>query len=71
MFVTFFKGCVIRLVQTSGSNEITDDDAELHHFCESIERVFQRGLLRNATLGFAKSSESWYWLEELANQNNG
>jgi hypothetical protein len=67
----FFKGCLIKLVHTSGSSDITDDDAELQHFCESLERVFQKGLLRNAALGFTKASESWYWLEDLASQNSG
>jgi hypothetical protein len=71
MFVTSFEGCVLKLVQTSGSSEITDDNAELQHFCQSLERVFQRGLLRNTTLGFAKVFESWYWLEQLASQHNG
>jgi hypothetical protein len=63
-----FKGCVLKLVQTSGSNEITDDNAELQHFCQSLERVFQKGLLR---MGFTNVSQSWYWLEQLASQHSG
>jgi hypothetical protein len=66
-----FKGCVLKLVQTSGSSEITDDNAELQHFCQSLERVFQKGLLWNTTMGFTNVSESWYWLEQLASQNGG
>lgn len=65
------KGCVLRLVQTSGSNEVTDENAELQPFCQILERVFQKGLLRNTTLGFTKISESWYWLEQVASQQNG
>lgn len=71
MYVASFEGCVLKLVQTSGSSEITDDNAELQHFCQSLERVFQKGLLRNTTVGFAKVSESWYWLEQLASQHSG
>jgi len=58
-------------VQTSGGSEITDDNAELQHFCQNLERVFQKGLLRNISLGFATVSESWYWLEHLASQHSG
>lgn len=58
-------------MQTSGSSEITDDNAELQHFCQNLERVFQKGLLRNTSLGFAKVSESWYWLEQSASQRSG
>jgi hypothetical protein len=65
------KGSVLQLVQTSGSSEITDDNAELQHFCQNLERVFQKGLLRSTSLGFAKVSESWYWLEQLASQHSG
>lgn len=65
------KGSLLKLVQTSGSSEITDDNAELQHFCQNLERVFQKGLLRNTSLGFAKVSESWYWLEQLASQRSG
>jgi len=71
MLIAFFKGSVLKLVQTSGSSEITDDNAELQHFCQNLERVFQKGLLRSTSLGFAKVSESWYWLEQLATQHNG
>ncbi|PNF43814.1 hypothetical protein B7P43_G07762 [Cryptotermes secundus] len=65
------KGCVLKLVQMSGSSEITDDNAELQHFCQSLERVFQKGLLRNTALGFTNVFESWYWLEQLACQHSG
>jgi len=58
-------------VQTSGSSEITDDNAELQYFCQNLERVFQKGLLQTISLGFAKVSESWYWLEQLASQHSG
>lgn len=67
----FFEGCVLKLVQASGSCEITDDNEEVQHLCECLERVFQKGLLRNNTLGFPKVSESWYWLEQLTSQHNG
>jgi hypothetical protein len=67
----FFLGCVLKLVQASGSSEITDDNAELQNLCQNLERVFQQGLLRNTSLGFAKVSESWYWLEQLASQHSG
>jgi hypothetical protein len=67
----FFEGCVLKLVQTPGSSEITDDNEELQHMCEILERVFQKGLLRNTALGFSKVSESWYWLEQLASQHSG
>lgn len=65
------KGCVLKLVQTSGSSEITDGNEELQHFCQNLERVFQKGLLRTTSLGFTKISESWYWLEQLASQHRG
>lgn len=65
------KGCVLKLVQTSGNSGITDDNAELQDFCQSLERVFQKGLLRSTTMGFTNVSESWYWLEHLASEHSG
>ncbi|PSN36850.1 hypothetical protein C0J52_14969 [Blattella germanica] len=64
-------GCVVKWVQTSDSSEITDGNGELQPFCQILEKIFQKGLLRNSTMGFTKVSESWNWLEQMGHQNNG
>ncbi|XP_067006340.1 uncharacterized protein [Anabrus simplex] len=63
------KGLTLKLVQASNQTEINDSNVHLQPFCQSLEHIFQKGLLlQTSSLGFPRSPESWYWLEEIANK---
>lgn len=63
-------GSAVHFLQAS--QPATDDCEAVQTFCESLERILQRGLLvRINTFGSWKNPEPWNWLEKLAKNKYG
>ncbi|XP_054288917.1 uncharacterized protein LOC129004374 isoform X2 [Macrosteles quadrilineatus] len=59
------KGCAVQFL--SVPQPITDGSPSLRPFCESLERILQRGLLvRINAIGYWRDPEPWNWMERLA-----
>lgn len=58
-------GCAVQFL--SVPQPITDGSPSLRPFCESLERILQRGLLvRINAIGYWRDPEPWNWMERLA-----